>query len=141
MATREATRIPSVLYHKQKKREDENTGRIFGILVWTWIIGGSRTENTSKQQNMVDFMTNCLVKMTFMYSQRLVSTLMQFRRLLHIKKIIVNASCLLQFLNSQNISKGWLLGHLWRSYKSCRSCTEKRAITGPWWVLFTMEVR
>ena len=37
------------------------------------------------------------------------------------------------------MKKGWLLGHLWRSYKSCRSYTEKDG--SPWWVLPTMEVR
>ena len=52
-------------------------------------------------------------------------------------------------LNRQNISINsseiglvtYLLGHFRRSLKSCRSCTEKGAITGPWWVLSTAEVR
>ena len=52
-------------------------------------------------------------------------------------------------LNRQNISINrseiglvtYLLGHLRHSLKSCRSCTEKGAITGPWWVLSTVEVR
>ena len=35
----------------------------------------------------------------------------------------------------------WLQGYLRRSWKSWYSCTEKRAITGSWWVLFIIEVR
>ena len=52
-------------------------------------------------------------------------------------------------LNSQNIatyqskgnSKKWLVTRICPAkLKSCWSCTEKRAITDPWWVLSIMEV-
>ena len=39
------------------------------------------------------------------------------------------------------VKKRRLLRHLRRSWKGFRSCTEKGAITSPWWVLSTMEVR
>ena len=56
---------------------------------------------------------------------------------------------LFSMLNSQNISINsnekrlltYLLGHLRRSYKSCRRYTEKEARTSPWSISSIMEVR
>ena len=42
---------------------------------------------------------------------------------------------------SETAKKGWLLGHLQRSLNSCRSCTKKGEITGPWGVVSTIEGR
>ena len=44
-------------------------------------------------------------------------------------------------LKSQNILINNINNSERRSWKSSKSCTEKVAITGPWWVLSTMEVR
>ena len=69
--------------------------------------------------------------------------LTQFRRSLQIKKTIVKAPRVLPKYTYQSITlkNGWLQGYLRRSWNSSWSYAEKRAITGPWWVLSIMEVR
>ena len=77
-----------------------------------------------------------LVKMTLRLSvvTAMVPTLLkQMRRLLQIKKIIPN-------LPSIN-KNGWLLVHPPTLLKKLRPLHRKRAITGPWRVLSTVEVR
>ena len=78
------------LHHSYKKQIDSlETQVVFvDIFAWTWNIWRSRTENTSKQQKMVAFVRNCLVKITLRlsYSISLIMTiapmlLRQFRRL------------------------------------------------------------
>ena len=77
-------------HHSYKKQIDSlETQVVFvDIFAWTWNIWRSRTENTSKQQKMVAFVRNCLVKITLRlsYSISLVMTIVpmllrQFRRL------------------------------------------------------------
>ena len=74
--------------------------------------------------------------------------LRQFRRLLQIKRLLQMLFVCYSLLNSQNMSVNnserldpYLPGHLRHSEKSCRLCTEKGAITEPWRVLSTIEVR
>ena len=114
---------------------------------------GGRTENTSKRRKMVVFVRNCLVKMTLRLSWPLSAVMTMvpmlvrlFRRLLQIKKFMLLVCYSL--LNSQDIlinnsEKGWLLllGTHPRYIKKLQKLHKKRSITGPWWVLSTMEVR
>ena len=53
-------------HHSHKKQIDSLETQVLfvGIFAWTWSNWCSRTENTSKQQKMVDFVRNCLMKMT-----------------------------------------------------------------------------
>ena len=53
-------------HHSHKKQIDglETQVLFVDIFAWTWSNLCSRTENTSKQQKMVDFGRNCLMKMT-----------------------------------------------------------------------------
>ena len=53
-------------HHSHKKQIDclETVVILVDIFTWTWNIWGSRTENTSKQRQMVAFVRICLVKMT-----------------------------------------------------------------------------
>ena len=53
-------------YHSHNKQIDRLETQVvfFDILAWTWNICYSRRENTLKQQNLVAFVRNYLVKMT-----------------------------------------------------------------------------
>ena len=46
--------------------------------------------------------------------------------------LCVITSWIAEIYQSITVKKSWLPRHLRRRQKSCRSCTEKRAITAPW---------
>ena len=55
--------------------------------------------------------------------------------------IVYWISKIYQLKNVKKRSVTYLLGHLRRRYQYCRNCTEKGALTGPWWVSSEREVR
>ena len=129
-------------------KQSGNTGRTVDIFAWTWSIWGGHTKHTSKQQKNGDFWEELLsendfeaVLITFCcYDhdakgseavQKIATDQKEHRKCSSCVKICWIAKIYLA-INQQQ----------WKMVGEIKlSCTEKRAITGPWWVLYIMEVR
>ena len=118
--------------------------------------------HTSKQRKMLVFVRNYSVKMAndfeailatfycYDYGANASEAVQKIAKKIKNKKyyhkcsscvIVCRIAKIYQSITVKRRLVTYLLGHLRRSWKSSISCTQKGAITGPWWVLSTMKVR
>ena len=130
--------------HSHKKRIDSLETQVISLILLLELeISGVVVQGVYRNSEKWQFsVRNFLMKMTLrlFYQLSVVMTMVsrllrELRKSLQIKQDCYKYSlcfiiCCIAKNSINNSKKGWLLGHLQRNKKSCRSCTKKETITG-----------